>query len=158
LRRRDYTKRAEKSRPRARLIPCFALRSSLSDVGSAKAQQMLLKLAAETQGPAIADKMAIFVHWSEYVDQQTFRLVEEVRAGKPMSDVFPHPDDVELDYEKLEVKINGPTSRRQKLHQDAMLAEFSDLVDRLQGIAEAGQKDQGNDRLVHGGVREAEHP
>jgi hypothetical protein len=100
-------------------------------VGSAKAQQMLLKLAAETQGPAIADKMAIFVHWSEYVDQQTFRLVEEVRAGKPMSDVFPHPDDVELDYEKLEVKINGPTSRRQKLHQDAMLAEFSDLVDRL---------------------------
>jgi hypothetical protein len=126
--------------------------------GSAKAQQMPLKLAAETQGPAIADKMAIFVHWSEYVDQQTFRLVEEVRAGKPMSDVFPHPDDVELDYEKLEVKINGPTSRRQKLHQDAMLAEFSDLVDRLQGIAEAGQKDQGNDRLVHGGVREAEHP
>jgi hypothetical protein len=36
-----------------------------------------------------------------------------------------------LDYEKLKVKINGPTSRRQKLHQDAMLAEFSDLVDRL---------------------------
>jgi hypothetical protein len=75
--------------------------------------------------------MGIFNYWWEYVDEQAFRLVEEVRAGKPMSDVFPHPDDVELNYEKLEVKIHGPTSRQQKLYQDAMLAEFPDLPDRL---------------------------
>jgi hypothetical protein len=99
--------------------------------GNLKAQQTFLKLAAETQGPAMAEKLAIFKYWSEYVDEQTFRLVEELRAGKPMSDVFPHPDDVELDLGKLEVKINGPTSRRQKLHQDAMLAEFPDLAARL---------------------------
>jgi hypothetical protein len=98
--------------------------------GSLKAQQTFLKLAAETQGPVV-DKMAIFDYWLEYVDKQTFRLVEEVRAGNPMSDVVPHPDDVEFNYEKLEVKINGPLTRREKLYQDAMLAEFSELPDWL---------------------------
>ena len=50
---------------------------------------------------------------------------------------LPHPDDVELDLEKLEVKIHGPTSRRQKLHQDALLAEFSEFVKRLRDSEEA---------------------
>jgi hypothetical protein len=120
---------------RSEMMPAFQVvmrRMGLDAAkGSLKAQQTFLKLAAETQGPAMAEKLAIFKYWSEYVDEQTFRLVEEVRAGKPMSDVFPHPDDVEFNYEKLEVKMNGPTSGREKLYQDAMLAEFSDLPGRL---------------------------
>jgi hypothetical protein len=92
---------------------------------------MFLNLTAEMHGPVMAEKVAVFTFWWQYVDDQTFHLVDEVRAGKPVSDPLPHPDDVELDFENLEVKIKGPTSRREKLHQDALLAELPDLLAQL---------------------------
>src|SRR4051812_12180255 len=55
---------------RSEMIPALqaALRRLGVDAvkGSAKAQQMVLKLAAETQRPAPAEKLEVFRYWSQY--------------------------------------------------------------------------------------------
>jgi hypothetical protein len=84
------------------------------------------------EGPVTAQKVAAFTWAVNYVDEWTLRLIEEVRAGKPSSEPVPHPDDFAFDFGTLEFTVDGPTTRRQRLYQDALIADLPELLKNFQ--------------------------
>ncbi|MEY2556780.1 MAG: hypothetical protein QOE34_205 [Verrucomicrobiota bacterium] len=115
--------------------------------GVSKAQQMYLKIAADMEGPVTAQKVAAFTWAVNYVDEWTLRLIEEVRAGKPSSEPVPHPDDFAFDFGTLEFTVDGPTTRRQRLYQDALIADLPELLKNLSKLEELLAADRKNKQL-----------
>jgi hypothetical protein len=102
------------------------------------------------EGPVTARKVAAFTWAVNYVDEWTLRLVEEVRSGKPASEPVPHPDDFEFDFGVFEFTVNGPTTRRQKLSQDALIADLPELLRTQKKLEELLAADRKNKQLREG--------
>jgi hypothetical protein len=99
-------------------------------------RQRYPKTAPGGEGPVTAQRIAAFQWAVNYVDEWTLRLIEEVRAGKPSSEPVPHPDDFAFDFGKLEFTVDGPMPRRQKLYQDALIADLPELLQNLPKLEE----------------------
>jgi hypothetical protein len=59
----------------------------------------------------------------------------------------PHPDDFAFDFGTLEFTVDGPTTRRQRLYQDALIADLPELLKNLSKLEELLAADRKNKQL-----------
>lgn len=65
----------------------------------------------------------------EYKQDMNERMRLEKKRGEVGPEIVPHPDDIEINFEKREIEFNGPITREQKLAQDFLIANGGLLFD-----------------------------
>lgn len=78
--------------------------------GNRLALKDLIRLRREEEAIAAAERRRIFDYWRTVKEEGERTLAKAARTGLPEPTLYPHPDDVHLDYETMEAKIVGPVS------------------------------------------------
>ena len=101
--------------------------------GSHRSQTTLANMVQAVQAKRFEDLRDLFRSAIEYKDRWQEEFDECDRLGLPRPEPVPHPHEVILNSNTLEVKFNGPVSPDDKAHWDMLLERRQDS---LKGIAE----------------------
>lgn len=77
--------------------------------GSPFAAREYLKLVREEDERQYHSRLERYQRWRDYYDLVRPTFDEAAAAGEPEPQLYPHPDDMEFDYDNLEVRFMGPT-------------------------------------------------
>jgi hypothetical protein len=122
--------------------------------GNFRAQVAVTKLIQATHDRVLNGRQALYEAATEYKQhwRQEFEACD--RAGRARPDPVPHPDEIVIDENSMEVRHNGPKNHDEKAKWDRMLtrkADFKDERDALRSeLAEGPEYPQFvEDELAH---------
>ena len=115
--------------------------------GNTRAQQTYLNLLMGAEADRRMATEELFKIAIEYKEHWGRVLAERARNGTTGPEPVPHPDDVIIDYETLEVRFDGPVDEEQQAAQKWVRAEAPKLVRRLTQINEQLESDPKNSGL-----------
>ena len=95
--------------------------------GNVRAQQQILSLVKGAEADRRVATMEMFKFAVDYKDHWHRVFCERARDGTTGPEPVPHPDDVLINAETFEVRIEGPVSQQQKDAQDALHRMWLDL-------------------------------
>lgn len=81
--------------------------------GRVLAQRTWLEFQIEQDRIHEAHRRESFVFWQDYVDRKRAEIEKARRAGRPLPEPLPHPDDIRFDYADLAVRFVGPCNERE---------------------------------------------
>ena len=90
--------------------------------GSFKAQVAITKLIQATQDRVLDGRLAMYEAATDYKKHWRREFAECDRQGIPRPEPVPHPDEIVIDENTLEVRHNGPQNHDEKAQWDQMLA------------------------------------
>jgi hypothetical protein len=99
--------------------------------GHHRSQIVLANMVKSVQAARFEDRKELFKSAIEYRDSWWNAFKEADRRGEPRPDPVPHPDDIVLDTNKMEVRFNGPASPDEKAHWDMMLKRKADALEEI---------------------------
>lgn len=99
--------------------------------GHYKSQLALTHMVKTVQSARYADKKELFQTAIEYKDSWNEHFADCDRRGVPRPEPVPHPDEVVLDMNKLEVRFNGPSTDREKAEWDKLLARRDQALEEV---------------------------
>src|SRR5882724_11925710 len=82
--------------------------------GNTRAQKTYLDLLMGAEADRRMAAAAILKHSVDYKEHWDPVLAERARTGATGPEPLPHPDDIIIDYETGEVRIDGPVMKEQK--------------------------------------------
>lgn len=99
--------------------------------GDRKAQITIANMFKGAQDGTLEKRGQIYRAATEYKDhwRQEFEACD--RNGLARPDPVPHPDDISIDQQTLEVRVNGPESHDQKAEWDRLLARKQAFAEEL---------------------------
>ncbi len=109
--------------------------------GNTRAQQNYLNLLIGAEADRRVATMEILKTAVDYKDHWHHVLAERARKGTTGPEPVPHPDDVIIDYETGEIRIDGPVMEEQKEAQNRLRASWPDLEQSLKEINEEIESD-----------------
>ena len=104
--------------------------------GNLRAQQQILNLVIGAEADRRVANMEMLKIAVDYKERWHHILAERARKGTTGPEPVPHPDEVIIDQETGEVRIEGPVLQEQKEAQDRMRAMRPDLELELAEINE----------------------
>lgn len=104
--------------------------------GNRLTQKMLVEMLSSVEAEHFATKMELFGHAVEYKQDWGELIERQRREGKPESEPLPHPDDIELDFDRGSVIFRGPTTKEQKERLDKALARRAEAQECVNEFAE----------------------
>ena len=90
--------------------------------GNSRAQQNFLDLLIGAEADRRAATMELLKTAVEYKEHWGHVLAERARNGTTGPEPVPHPDDVIIDHETGEVRIDGPVMEEQKAAEERLQA------------------------------------
>jgi hypothetical protein len=112
--------------------------------GNTRAQQNYLNLLIGAEADRRVATMEILKAAVDYKDRWYHIFAERARTGTTGPEPVPHPDDVLIDYETGNIRIDGPVMEDQKQAQDQLRAMWPKLERELMGINEQIESDPNN--------------
>jgi len=112
--------------------------------GNIRAQQNYLNLLIGAEADRRVATMEILKAAVDYKDHWHHVLAERTRTGTTGPEPVPHPDDVLIDYETGNIRIDGPVMEDQKQARDQLRAMWPKLERELMGINEQIESDPNN--------------
>ena len=116
--------------------------------GGTNAQRAALERIERIQARQAAEQQALLLRCEEY--KQQYEIDKGVLTKRKLAFIYdnslPHPEDVEVDFEKGTVVIHGPSSTRQRKYMNealATLAKIRALVFELRRDVAARPSDRG---------------
>jgi hypothetical protein len=102
--------------------------------GNTRAQQYFLNLVIGAEADRRAAAMELLMHAVEHKERLHSILAERARTGATGPEPTLHPDEIKIDPDTGEVRIEGPVLQEQKAAQDALRAMWPDLEQSLTTI------------------------
>ena len=112
--------------------------------GNTRAQQNYLNLLIGAEADRRVATMEILKAAVDYKERWHHVLAERAREGTTGPEPVPHPDDVLIDYETGNIRIDGPVMEDQKEARDQLRAMWPKLERELMGINEQIESDPNN--------------
>ena len=112
--------------------------------GNTRAQQNYLNLLIGAEADRRVATMEILKAAVDYKDRWDHIFAERARTGTTGPEPVPHPDDVLIDYETGNIRIDGPVMEDQKEAQDQLRAMWPKLERELKEINEQIESDPNN--------------
>ena len=112
--------------------------------GNTRAQQNYLNLLIGAEADRRVATMEILKAAVDYKDRWYHIFAERARTGTTGPEPVPHPDDVLIDYETGNIRIDGPVMEDQKQARDQLRAMWPKLERELMGINEQIESDPNN--------------
>jgi Family of unknown function (DUF5681) len=112
--------------------------------GDIRAQQNYLNLLIGAEADRRAATMELLKAAVGYKEHWHHVLAERARSGTTGPEPVPHPDDVLIDYETGNIRIDGPIMEDQKEARDQLRAMWPKLERELMGINEQIESDPNN--------------
>jgi Family of unknown function (DUF5681) len=112
--------------------------------GNIRAQQNYLNLLIGAEADRRVATMELLKIAIDYKEHWHHVLAERARKGTTGPEPVPHPDDVIIDSETGEVRIDGPVMEEQKEARDQLRARWPDLELLLTEINEEIESDPNN--------------
>jgi hypothetical protein len=112
--------------------------------GNTRAQQNYLNLLMGAEADRRVATMEFLKAAVDYKKHWHQVLAERARAGTTGPELVPHPDDVLIDYETGNIRIDGPVMEDQKQARDQLRAMWPKLERELMGINEQIESDPNN--------------
>ena len=116
--------------------------------GGSNAQRNFLDRIEKIQAKQAVEQQALLLQYEEY--KQIYEMHKEIATKRELAIIYdnllPHPEDVEVDFEKGTVVIHGPSSTRQRKYMSqalAALAQIRALVFELRRDVAAHPSDRG---------------
>ncbi len=104
--------------------------------GNRLTQKMLVEMISSVEAEHFATKMELFGNAVDYKRNWDAVIERQRREGKPESEPLPHPDDIELDFDRGSVIFRGPTTKEQKERLDKALARRAEAQEGVNEYAE----------------------
>lgn len=95
--------------------------------GGVFAQRTFLELQMAEDERQAEKKRKAFEFWRDYTTQARAEIHDALARGRTVPKLLPHPDDIELDYENLAVRILGPANEEEAA-QTKRLERVRDLL------------------------------
>ncbi|MFZ1962448.1 MAG: DUF5681 domain-containing protein [Roseiarcus sp.] len=115
--------------------------------GNVRAQQTYLNLLIGAEADRRAGAMEILKTAIEYKERWGNILAERARNGTTGPEPIPHPDEVVINLQTGEVRIEGPVLEEQKEAQDRLRAMWPELLQDLRKTEEELATDPNNPEL-----------
>jgi hypothetical protein len=112
--------------------------------GNTRAQQNYLNLLIGAEADRRVATMEMLKTAVDYKERWHHVLAERAREGTTGPEPVPHPDDVLIDYETGNIRIDGPVMEDQKQARDQLRAMGPKLERELMGINEQIESDPNN--------------
>ena len=112
--------------------------------GNTRAQENYLNLLIGAEADRRVATMEILKAAVDYKDRWYHIFAERARTGTTGPEPVPHPDDVLIDYETGNIRIDGPVMEDQKQARDQLRAMWPKLERELMGINEQIESDPNN--------------
>ena len=112
--------------------------------GNIRAQQNYLNLLIGAEADRRVATMELLKTAIDYKEHWHHVLAERARKGTTGPEPVPHPDDVIIDYDTGEIRIDGPVLEEQHLAQERMREMGPDYLKRLWKIEEQIESDPKN--------------
>ena len=112
--------------------------------GNTRAQQNYLNLLIGAEADRRVATMEMLKTAVDYKEHWHHVLAERARTGTTGPEPVPHPDDVLIDYETGNIRIDGPVMEDQKQARDQLRARWPDLELLLTEINEEIESDPNN--------------
>jgi hypothetical protein len=112
--------------------------------GNTRAQQNYLNLLMGAEADRRVATMEFLKAAVDYKKHWHQVLAERARTGTTGPEPVPHPDDVLIDYETGNIRIDGPVMEDQKQARDQLRAIWPKLERELMGINEQIESDPNN--------------
>jgi hypothetical protein len=116
--------------------------------GNVRAQQTYLKLIAGAEADRRAATMELFKEAIAYKERWHHILAERSRTGRVGPEPVPHPDEIVIDSETWEVRIEGPVLQEQKDAQDLLHAGWMEYEQNLMETEKLLANDPNNQELL----------
>lgn len=122
--------------------------------GSHRASVVVTNMLKATQDKVLDSRQAVYTAAMEYKRDYREIFAECDRLGKPRPEPVPHPDEVVIDEQTLQVRYNGPSTHDEKARWDQLLErkrEFQEERDYLRAKLKRPSKlsDFYEDELKH---------
>ena len=104
--------------------------------GNTRAQQIILSLVTGAEADRRVATMELLKNAVDYKEHWHHVLAERGRKGTTGPEPVPHPDEVIIDYETGEIRIDGPVMEEQKEAQNRLRAMSPDVEQSLKEINE----------------------
>ena len=112
--------------------------------GNTRAQQNYLNLLIGAEADRRVASTQLLKTAIDYKEHWHHVLAERARSGTTGPEPVPHPDDVLIDYETGNIRIDGPVMEDQKEARDQLRAMWPKLERELMGINEQIESDPNN--------------
>jgi hypothetical protein len=112
--------------------------------GNTRAQQNYLNLLIGAEADRRVATMELLKAAVDYKEHWHHVLAERARTGTTGPEPVPHPDDVLIDYEAGNIRIDGPVMEDQKDARDQLRVMWPKLERELMGINEQIESDPNN--------------
>src|ERR1700731_1046764 len=112
--------------------------------GNIRAQQNYLNLLIGAEADRRVATMELLKAAVDYKDHWHHVFAERARTETTGPEPVPHPDDVLIDYETGNIRIDGPVMEDQKEARDQLRAMWPKLERELMGINEQIESDPNN--------------
>src|SRR3984893_11263879 len=112
--------------------------------GNIRAQQNILSLVIGAEADRRVATMELLKNAVDYKEHWHHILAERARKGTTGPEPVPHPDDVIIDFDTGEFRIDGPVMEEQHLAQERLREMWPDLLKRLWQIEEQIESDPKN--------------
>jgi hypothetical protein len=90
--------------------------------GNRFAQKTLTDMVKNVEQADFSSKLENFEVWFSYKQKWTEEIERCVRAGMPVPDPVPHPDDIKLDFNNGNVRFDGPFTKEAKDRLETAIA------------------------------------
>ena len=104
--------------------------------GNIRAQQIILSLVTGAEADRRVATMELLKNAVDYKEHWHHVLEERAREGTTGPEPVPHPDDVIIDFDTGEIRIDGPVLEEQHLAQERLREMRPDFLKRLRKIEE----------------------
>jgi Family of unknown function (DUF5681) len=112
--------------------------------GNIRAQQNYLNLLIGAEADRRVANVEMLKTAVDYKEHWHHVLAERARKGTTGPEPVPHPDEVIIDYETGNIRIDGPVMEDQKQARDQLRAMWPKLERELMGINEQIESDPNN--------------
>jgi Family of unknown function (DUF5681) len=109
--------------------------------GNIRAQQNILSLVIGAEADRRVATMELLKNAVDYKEHWHHVLAERARKGTTGPEPVPHPDDVIIDFDTGEFRIDGPVLEEQHLAQERLREMWPDLLERLWKIEKQIESD-----------------
>lgn len=89
------------------------------------AMREFVKIQLDEEERYLREKQSVFESWKSYKDENSAAIERARRAGRELPQLLPHPEDIELDFHSLSVRLLGPVDE-----------ESAKACERLQRLSE----------------------
>jgi hypothetical protein len=99
--------------------------------GHHRSQLALANMVKQVQAARYEDRKQLFQTAAEYKDSWREAFAECDRRGDPRPEPVPHPDEIILELNTMEVRFNGPATDDEKAHWDSMLKRKAQALEEI---------------------------